>query len=150
MERAGLALRYGLGRGIQTPCCMLSPVSNSYSPALLQNCCSTGDCNANMRFFASVRLARSLARTGTAIGPSQPPLVHRSMFTRGNRTTSSRNPQSRCVAQAADQASAAPAIAAPQDERPAEAGVSSEGTPGASTSKAGGYPFAEIEPKWQR
>ena len=150
MERAGLALRHGLGlgRGIHTPCFTLSPVSRS--PLISQRGTATRNSNTYMRVFASMRLAHSLARTGPAMGPGQPPLVHRSTFIKSSRTTTNSNLNNRSLTRAASQSSAVPATTIPVEERSAEAEISNEGTPGASSSKAGGYPFAEIEPKWQR
>ena len=148
MGRAGLALCNGLGCGTPTP--HFSPSSRAHNFVAPRKRVATAQLAAPMRLLASMRLARSQACSGTVIRQGQSLLLHRSLFGRETCKQTGRQPQHRCLAQAADQSSSAGGAATPVIERPAETSASNEGTPGASSSKAGGYPFAEIEPKWQR
>ena len=145
MERAGIALRHGLGRSVPSPKCTFSLLSASCGLPLQRT--AAVNYVVNTRTFTTMRLARSFPCSVPLVGQGRS-LLHNTLFNKQNRSIISRNSQQRCMAQAADQAlggSPAPVI-----DRPAEASVGNEGTSAAGSSKAGGYPFAEIEPKWQR
>ena len=147
MEGAGLALRHGLGCGVASP---------SFSPSLRFRSCASSPQrvaaahhSTRIRALPGMQLARSL-KCGVPLFSQGRSHLCSTLFSKQCRSGAGRSPQHRSVAQAADQSSVATTAPAPVIERPAETSVGNEGTPGASSSKSGSYPFAEIEPKWQR